>query len=158
MLERLMPTDTNLGSPLLRLFLGVVFFPHGAQKLLGWFGGQGFGATVAGMSHLGLPAALVFLVILIEFFGALGLLLGFLTRLSASGILCVMLGAIFTVHLKNGFFMNWTGQQYGEGFEYHLLVIGMCLALMVLGGGRYSVDGSMGRGRAAAGTSTSPSR
>jgi putative oxidoreductase len=151
MLDRLMPTDDNLASPLLRLFLGIVFFPHGAQKLLGWFGGHGFAATMAGMTRMGLPAAIVFLVILIEFFGAISLLMGFLTRVSAIGILCVMLGAIFTVHLPNGFFMNWAGSQKGEGIEYHLLVIGMCLALLVLGSGRYSVDRSMERaGRAAA--------
>jgi len=146
MLKRLMVTDDNLASTLLRLFLGIVFFPHGAQKLLGWFGGHGFSATMGGMTKMGLPAAIVFLVILIEFFGALSLLLGFLSRVSAFGILCVMLGAIFTAHLPNGFFMNWEGKQNGEGFEYHLLVIGICLALMVLGSGRFSVDRSMNRG------------
>ena len=143
MLQRLMRTDDNLGSTLLRLFLGIVFFPHGAQKLLGMFGGGGFAKTMTGMTGMGLPAAIVFLVILIEFFGSLSMLLGFLSRVSAVGILCVMLGAVFTVHLKNGFFMNWMGNQKGEGFEYHLLVIGICLALLVLGSGRYSVDGSM---------------
>jgi putative oxidoreductase len=145
MRKRLMRTDDNLASPLLRLFLGLVFFPHGAQKLLGWFGGHGFAATVAGMSRMGLPAALVFLVILIEFFGAISLFLGFFSRVSALGILAVMLGAIFTVHLRNGFFMNWEGRQNGEGIEYHLLVIGICLALLVLGSGRFSVDRSMDR-------------
>jgi putative oxidoreductase len=148
MLQRLMRTDDNLGSTILRLFLGIVFFPHGAQKLLGMFGGGGFAATMQGMTGMGLPAAIVFLVILIEFFGSLSLLLGFLSRISAVGILCVMLGAVFTVHLRNGFFMNWMGSQKGEGFEYHLLVIGICLALLVLGSGRYSVDRSMYRGEA----------
>jgi putative oxidoreductase len=148
MLQRLMRTDDNLGSTLLRLFLGIVFFPHGAQKLLGLFGGGGFAKTMSGMTGMGLPAVIVFLVILIEFFGALSLLLGFLSRVSAVGILCVMLGAVFTVHLKNGFFMNWMGNQKGEGFEYHLLVIGICLALLVLGSGRYSVDRSMYRDEA----------
>jgi len=148
MLKRLMVTDNNLASTLLRLFLGVVFFPHGAQKLLGWFGGYGFAGTMGGMTKMGLPAAIVFLVILIEFFGAISLIIGFLSRVSAFGILCVMLGAIFTAHLPNGFFMNWTGKQNGEGIEYHLLVIGICLALMVLGSGRFSVDRSMYRGEA----------
>jgi putative oxidoreductase len=145
MRKRLMRTDDNLASPLLRLFLGLAFFPHGAQKLLGWWGGHGFAATVTGMSKMGLPAALVFLIILIEFFGPLSLWIGFLSRVSAAGILCVMLGAIFTVHLRNGFFMNWEGQQNGEGIEYHLLVIGICLALLILGSGRFSVDRSMDR-------------
>lgn len=150
MLQRLMRTDDNLGSTLLRLFLGIVFFPHGAQKLLGMFGGGGFAKTMSGMTGMGLPAAIVFLVILIEFFGSLSMLLGFLSRVSAVGILCVMLGAVFTVHIHNGFFMNWMGNQKGEGFEYHLLVIGICLALLVLGSGRYSVDRSMFRGEAKA--------
>ena len=145
MLQRLMRTDDNLGSTLLRLFLGIVFFPHGAQKLLGMFGGGGFAKTMSGMTGMGLPAAIVFLVILIEFFGALSLLLGFLSRVSAVGILCVMLGAIFTVHLQNGFFMNWMGNQKGEGFEYHLLVLGIMLAIFVTGSGRWSVDRSMFR-------------
>jgi putative oxidoreductase len=152
MLKRLMQTDDNLASPLLRLFLGIVFFPHGAQKLLGWFGGHGFAATMQGMSSMGLPAVIVFLVILIEFFGAVSLLLGFLSRVSAIGILCVMLGAIFTVHLPNGFFMNWEGHQKGEGIEYHLLVIGICLALLVIGSGRFSVDRSMAAAAAPAPT------
>ena len=145
MYKRLMQTDDNLASPLLRLFLGLILFPHGAQKLLGWFGGHGFAATVQGLSGRGIPAAIVFLVILIEFFGPLSLFIGFLSRVSALGILCVMLGAIFTVVLPNGFFMNWEGHQKGEGFEYHLLVIGICLALLVLGSGRFSVDRSMDR-------------
>ncbi|HTQ79488.1 MAG TPA: DoxX family protein [Thermoanaerobaculia bacterium] len=151
MLKRLMLTDDNLASPILRLFLGLVIFPHGAQKLLGWFGGHGFARTVESLDSLGVPAMLAFLVILIEFFGAVSLFLGFLTRVSAAGLLCVMLGAILLVHWKNGFFMNWEGHLgylgRGEGFEYHLLVIGMCLALLVLGSGRYSVDRSMGRVR-----------
>jgi putative oxidoreductase len=145
MLKRLMRTDDNLASPLLRLFLAVVFFPHGAQKLFGWFGGPGFAAALAVLTRGGLPQGIAFLVILIEFFGAISLLLGFLSRVSAAGILVVMLGAIVTVHWKFGFFMNWGGSQYGEGFEYHLLAIGMCLALIVLGSGRYSVDRSMER-------------
>jgi putative oxidoreductase len=144
MLKRLMWTDDNVVGLILRLTLGIVFFPHGAQKMLGWFGGYGFSATMAGLTKMGLPAAIVFLVILFEFFGALGLILGFLGRLSAAGIGIVMLGAIFTVHLRNGFFMNWSQQTgKGEGIEYHLLVLGMVLAILVTGSGRWSVDRSM---------------
>ena len=140
MLKRLMQTDDDTGRFLVRLFLGVVMFPHGAQKLLGWFGGGGFSGTMQGMTGMGLPAFIVFLVIIFEFFGSLALIFGCLGRLGALAILCVMLGAIFTVHLPNGFFMNWMNQQKGEGFEYHLLAIAMALAVLVGGSGRFSVD------------------
>jgi putative oxidoreductase len=143
-----MLTDDDISRTLVRLFLGLVMFPHGAQKLLGWFGGGGFSGTMQGMTGMGLPAIIVFLVILIEFFGSLGLILGFLGRVAAFGVLCLMLGAIFTVHLPNGFFMNWMGNQKGEGFEYHLLAIGMALAVIVKGSGAYSADRSITRGEA----------
>jgi putative oxidoreductase len=148
MLRRLMMTDDDVSRTIVRLFLGLVMFPHGAQKLLGWFGGGGFSGTMKGMTGMGLPAIIVFLVILFEFFGSLGLIVGFLGRVSAFGVLCVMLGAVFTVHLPNGFFMNWMGNQKGEGFEYHLLAIGMALAVIVKGSGAYSADRSITRGEA----------
>ncbi len=140
MIRKLLATTNDILPLVLRLTLGLVIFPHGAQKLLGWFGGYGFSATMKAMTEMGLPAVIVFLVILAESFGALGLITGFLTRFSAFGIAMVMLGAIFTVHGKVGFFMNWFGQQQGEGYEYHLLVLGIALALMIRGGGRLSVD------------------
>lgn len=143
MLRRLVQTEDDFGMTIVRLALGIVMFPHGAQKLLGWFGGHGFAATMQGMTSNGLPAAVVFLVIVAEFFGALGLIVGFLGRMGAFGILCVMLGAIFMVHLPNGFFMNWMGNQKGEGFEYHLLAIGMALAVLIKGSGAFSIDRSL---------------
>jgi putative oxidoreductase len=143
MLKKLVQTDDDTGMFIVRLALGIVMFPHGAQKLLGWFGGQGFAATMQGMTGMGLPEAVVLLVILAEFFGSLSLILGVLGRIGAFGILCVMLGAIFTVHLHNGFFMNWMGNQKGEGFEYHLLAIGMALAILIKGSGRWSSDRRM---------------
>jgi putative oxidoreductase len=149
MLRRLMLTDDDISRAIVRLFLGLVMFPHGAQKLLGWFGGGGFEGTMQGMTGMGLPAIIVFLVILIEFFGSLALIVGFLGRVAAFGVVCVMLGAIFTVHLPNGFFMNWMGTQKGEGFEYHLLAIAMALAVIVKGSGAYSADRSITRGGAA---------
>ena len=139
MLKKLMQTDDDTGMLIVRLALGIVMFPHGAQKLLGWFGGGGYAATMAGMSKM-LPAAIVFLVIFCEFFGALSLITGLLGRLGALGILCVMVGAVLTVHLPNGFFMNWGGNQKGEGFEYHLLAIGIALAVIIRGSGRFSID------------------
>jgi len=143
MLRKLMQTDENAGMFIVRLTLGLVMFPHGAQKLLGWFGGGGFAATLKGMTGMGLPAAVVILVIAVEFLGSLSLIFGFLGRVSALGFLGLMLGAIFMVHLPNGFFMNWMGSQKGEGIEYHILVIGIALAILVKGSGSLSVDRSM---------------
>lgn len=139
--ERLFRTDDSARQLILRLALGLVMFPHGAQKLLGWFGGFGFSGTMGYFTSTGMPALVAFLVIAGEFFGSLGLLTGLLTRVAAGGIMAVMLGAIGLVHAPNGFFMNWTGQQKGEGFEYHLLVLGIGLVLVVFGGGKYSLDG-----------------
>lgn len=147
MLKKLMRTDGDAGSLIVRLALGLVMFPHGAQKLLGWFGGAGFAGTLQGMTGMGIPAVVVFLVILAEFFGSLALITGFLGRVGALGILCVMTGAIFMVHLPNGFFMNWMGNQKGEGIEYHLLAIGMAVAILVKGSGALSIDRSMSEDR-----------
>jgi putative oxidoreductase len=143
MLKRLLQTEDDAGMLLARLALGLVIFPHGAQKMLGWFGGQGFAGTLQGLTTMGLPAVIALLVILIEFFGSIALILGFFGRIAAFGVLCVMVGAVFTVHLPNGFFMNWMGTQKGEGFEYHILAIGLALAVMVNGSGRGSFDRSM---------------
>jgi len=134
-------TDNAWSSLILRVMLGLVMLPHGAQKLLGLFGGYGFAGTMGSFTQHGMPWIVAFLVIMGESFGALGLIVGFLTRFSAFGIFCIMMGAIFMVHLPYGFFMNWFDKQAGEGFEYHLLMIGMSVALMMTGGGRWSVDG-----------------
>ena len=139
-------TNDSRSVTLLRVALGTVMFAHGAQKLLGWFGGPGFQGTIGFFDqYLGIGAPLATLVVVAEFFGGLGLIGGFLTRLSAAGITAVMIGAIHFTHLQNGFFMNWSGQQAGEGFEFHVLAIGMALALVVLGGGWASLDGAIGR-------------
>jgi putative oxidoreductase len=145
-MKRLLLTDDSWAGLIVRLTVGLVIFPHGAQKLLGWFGGSGFSGTLGFFTDkLGVPSLIALLVILAESLGALALIAGFLTRASALGLAAVMLGAIFMVHLPNGFFMNWFGSQSGEGFEYHLLVIGMTLALAVVGGGRFSVDAWLAR-------------
>ena len=123
-----------------RLILGIVFFAHGAQKLLGWFGGFGFSGTMHAFTSGGMPAALGLFVIFTEFFGGLGMITGLLARLSALGIIALMLGAISTVHAKTGFFMNWSGTQKGEGFEYHLLAIAVCIVILVKGAGALSID------------------
>lgn len=134
-------TDDSWTGLILRLTLGLVMLPHGAQKVLGWFGGFGFDGTMGYFTlTLGIPWIIAFLVVIGEFFGSLGLLVGFLTRFSAASIGVIMLGAITMVHLQNGFFMNWFGKKPGEGYEYHLLVLGISIALTVVGAGRWSVD------------------
>jgi putative oxidoreductase len=149
MKELLMRTDESWVSLIVRVVLGVVMLPHGLQKTLGWFGGSGFTGTLSAFDqYFGVPAALTVLVIAAESLGALGLLAGLLTRVSAFGLIAVMLGAVFMSHIEHGFFMNWGGGQGGEGIEYHLLVIGMSAGLLVGGGGRWSVDGMLaGDGR-----------
>ena len=147
MFRRFLSTNDDSSTIFLRFALGIVMLPHGAQKLLGWYGGGGLSATVDGFSSMGVPAVLTVLVILAESLGALGLIFGFLTRLSAIGIAMVMIGAVSMAHWQNGFFMNWGGNQAGEGFEYHILALGLALALAVRGGGRWSVDRALfGRG------------
>lgn len=134
-------TDDSWAGLILRLTLGLVMFPHGAQKLLGWYGGLGFDGTMGFLTlTMGLPWIIATLIVIGEFFGSLGLLVGLLARFSAASIGVIMLGAITMVHLKNGFFMNWFGRQPGEGYEYHLLVLGISIALTVIGAGRWSVD------------------
>ncbi len=145
MLKKLVHTQNDLALTLLRLVLGIVFFAHGAQKMLGWFGGYGFKGTMGAFTQMmHIPAPLAFLAIAAEFFGGLGLIVGLLTRVAAFGITVNMLVAIFTVHVANGFFMNWTGQQKGEGFEYHLLVLAMTAVLMIRGAGAFSLDRAIG--------------
>jgi putative oxidoreductase len=139
---RLFATAPDWILLLLRLTLGLLFFPHGAQKLLGWFGGYGFAGTM-GYFRQKFPAVLGLLAILAEFLGSLGLIAGFLTRIAAFGILCVMVVAVFSVHWEHGFFMNWTGQQKGEGFEFHLLVIAIAVVLLIAGGGLWSIDAAI---------------
>lgn len=140
-MKRLMQTTNDPMLTVLRVVLGVVMFAHGAQKLLGWFGGAGPSGTIQFMDQLfGVPAILTVLVIAAEFFGALGLIGGLFTRAAAGGIIAVMLGAIALVHAKVGFFMNWSGQQGGEGFEFHLLAIAIATVLLVRGAGWASLD------------------
>lgn len=126
---------------LVRLALGIVILPHGMQKALGMFGGYGFSGTVGFFESMGIPLILAVLVILAEFAGSIGILLGLATRFMAASLFISMTGAMFLGgHIHNGFFMNWFGMQKGEGIEYFILVLGMALALVVGGSGRYAVD------------------
>lgn len=137
-------TEDRWWGLIIRLTLGIVFFIHGSQKVLGWFGGHGFSATMGFFTQqMHIPVPLAFLAIAAEFLGGLGLIVGLLTRVAAFGILCNMIVAILAVHWRYGFFMNWSGKQAGEGIEYHLLVLGMCLALIISGAGKWSLDGAI---------------
>lgn len=140
-MQRLIATGNDFTLALARLVLGIVYFLHGSQKVLGWFGGYGFHATMMFFTHnMHIPALFAMLAIAAEFLGGLGLIVGFLSRIAAFGIAVDMLVAILTVHLPNGIFMNWAGTQKGEGFEFHLLAIVLCIVIMVKGAGAISVD------------------
>jgi len=140
-MKKIFQTNESNASTIIRIVLGVILFPHGAQKMLGWFGGYGFSGTMSFLTHTaGLPWIIAFFVIAIEFFGAIALLFGFATRIVAAGIISLFTGIIATSHFQNGFFMNWYGNLKGEGFEFHLLIIGMAIALLVSGAGKWSID------------------
>ena len=140
-MRSLFATEDRFAPTLVRLTLGIVYFPHGMQKLFGWFGGYGFNGTLHFFTdQMHVPVAFAVLAILAEGLGSIGLLLGFLTRVAAFGIACNMVVAVYMVHRFNGFFMNWTGTQKGEGFEFHILALGLLLYAMIYGGGAWSVD------------------
>jgi len=146
MFKKLLQTDDDIASLVQRVLIGVVMFPHGAQKLLGWFGGFGYSGTMGFFTaNMGIPGVFAFLVIITEFFGALALISGTLTRVAAFAVGFDMLMATILVHIPVGFFMNWTGKQQGEGFEFHLLAMAIAVALMIRGGGRWSVDGLLSK-------------
>jgi len=139
--HRLISTDKSIAPTVLRVVLGAIMIPHGAQKLFGWFGGYGLDATIGFFQQTwSIPAALTVLVATAEFFGGIGLVAGAFSRLAALGIGGTMIGAVLLQHWQNGFFMNWTGNQAGEGWEYHALALGLVIGVLVLGGGRWSVD------------------
>ena len=141
MFARLFKTEDDAILAILRFVLGIVFFAHGAQKVLGWFGGYGFSGTMGFFTQqMHIPALFAFLAIAAEFLGGLGLILGLLSRVASFGIAVDMIVAVALVHLQNGLFMNWYGNQKGEGFEFHLLALAIGLALIVKGGGAFSLD------------------
>lgn len=147
MFRKLIATPNDYAMFIVRVALAAVMLPHGAQKLFGWFGGYGFDATVGFFSaNLGIPKPVAVLVILAESLGAVALALGLVGRFMALGIAATMVGAIAMVHGKVGFFMNWSGQQGGEGFEYHILAIAMAIAVIMRGSGALSIDRLLQRG------------
>ena len=141
LIARLTSTDQNSSALIIRLVLGIVLFAHGAKSLLGWFGGAGFESTMYYLTNImQLPVVIGLSVILLQFFGAILLLLGVLVRPLALAVAGMFAGMILTVHFDHGFFMNWFGNKSGEGYEYHILVLALCAALLIQGAGRISVD------------------
>ena len=138
---RILVTSDDFVATLSRFVLALVMFPHGAQKVLGWFGGYGFSGTMQYFTQqMGIPAVLAFLAIAVEFLGPLALVLGLAGRVAAAGIVVNMAVAAWMVHLPNGFFMNWFVNQKGEGFEDHLLAIALALVVVIRGSGAWSLD------------------
>ena len=146
MFKKLLTTSDDASLAFMRIMLGIVFFAHGAQKVLGWFGGYGFSGTMGFFTtQMHIPPVFAFLAICAEFFGSLGLILGFLTRIAAFGIAVNMIVAVLMVHIHVGFFVNWFGNQKGEGFEYHLLALALAIPVMIRGAGAVSVDRALSR-------------
>jgi putative oxidoreductase len=144
MFQKVLTTDKEVSYLILRVLLAMVFFPHGAQKVFGWFGGNGFSATMGFFTQkAGIPAVLAFLAIMAESLGSVALFVGFLTRIAALGIAVNIVVCALMNHVQHGFFMNWFGNQKGEGIEYHILVLTITLVLMIRGGGIWSVDNSL---------------
>lgn len=144
MLRKITATSNDFTYTVVRLVLGLVFFLHGSQLALGWFGGLGFTGTMHMFERgLGIPAPLAALSILSQFLGGIGLLVGLFSRIAVVGIACDMLVAILMVHRHVGFFMNWYGTLHGEGYEYHLLVLALCLVIFIKGSGAISIDRSL---------------
>ncbi|MUH36942.1 DoxX family protein [Zobellia amurskyensis] len=139
--QKLLKTQPNIGFGISRLTLGLIMLPHGAQKFLGLFGGYGYSATMDSLTdQMGLPSIVAFSIVMIEFFGSISLILGFLSRFWALSIAGMFVGIIYTTQWQHGFFMNWFGNQAGEGYEYSLLIIGLALATLVNGSGNWSLD------------------
>lgn len=146
MLYTLLKTKDDWAPLIARVALGIVMFPHGAQKILGIWGGHGLQPVMESFNMwFGIPYFITALVAIAEFFGSIALILGFMSRFSASSMIMVMLGAIYYV-ARNFFFMNWYSQPgRGEGFEFHLLVIGLSLIVVIAGGGKFSLDGLLAK-------------
>lgn len=141
MLKKIVQTNDDTSTLILRVLLGLVFLPHGLQKVFGLFGGYGFTGTMGFFTGtLGIPALFAFLAIATEFLGSLGLITGLFTRVAALGIGVMISVAALMLHVQNGFFMNWFGNQKGEGFEYHILVAAIAAAVAIKGGGKWSLD------------------
>jgi putative oxidoreductase len=150
--SKLFATNCSWSALVLRLGLGIMILPHGLQKTFGLFGGYGWSGTMGFFTEkMHVPAPLAALAILAEFLGGLGLIFGVATRLAAFGVGMNMLVAMLTVHISIGFFMNWFGNQQGEGVEFFILAISMAIAIIIQGGGAFSIDSKCCGGKKACG-------
>lgn len=141
MLTYLLHTNSDWLQLLVRLILGIVFFAHGGQKMLGWFKGPGLKNSLKTLNeHMHIPAALGFLAIVAEFFGGAGLIVGLLSRIAAVSVVVIMVVAIVLVHGRHGLFLNWFGDREGHGYEYHLLALALAMVIIVRGSGALSLD------------------
>lgn len=146
--SNILKTQNDWMGFIVRLTVGLVLLPHGAQSMLGLFGGYGFNGTLDFLTtQMGLPWLVAFFVPIIEFIGSISLIIGFASRLWSIAIIFLFIGIIFTTQLENGFFMNWFGTQNGEGFEYSLLLIGTSIAVLTSGSGKYSIDNLLNKKR-----------
>ncbi len=139
MVKGFLKTSDALHLFLLRIGLAVVIFPHGAMKLFGWFGGDGWSAAIDNFSGMGIPAVVGALIVLGESLGMIALFIGFFGRFMAASLVIIMIGATVT-NFEHGFFMNWSGEQEGEGIQFYLLTIIMGIAIVLKGSGKWSVD------------------
>jgi putative oxidoreductase len=140
-MDTLLMTHASWSILVIRVVLGVIFFAHGAQKVLGWFGGYGLKGTTQFLNSLGIPMPVAYLVCFFELLGGLGLIVGLLTRLAALAIVVVMIGAIAKVHWQHGFFLNWSlTPGKGHGYEANLALLAMAVACLLAGGGTWSLD------------------
>ena len=145
-MDALFATSPSWAITIVRVVLGVIFFAHGAQKVLGWFGGYGLQGTTRYFVSLGFALPIAYLGCFFEFLGGIGLILGLLTRLSALAVIVMMLGAIAKVHWPHGFFINWSlTPGKGHGYEANLAFIAMALACLLAGGGALSLDALLAR-------------
>ena len=147
MFFKLIETPNEWTLAVLRVAAGIMIFPHGLQKTFGWFGGAGYATQMAGFERSHIPAVFGFLAIMAEFLGGLGLIFGALTRVAAFGLAANMVVGVYLIHWRNGWFMNWSGQQKGEGFEFHILAVAIAVVLMARGGGAASIDGAIAKNK-----------
>ena len=139
MIEKLLQTDADFACTFLRTIAGIIIFPYGMQKLLGWFDGVGIKGTLEQMRVRKIPQFIGWLIIIGQSLGSIALIFGFLGRIAAGGLFIIFIGALI-VHLPDGWAMNWFGRKNGEGIEYHVLLLSLLLIVIIRGSGAMSID------------------
>ena len=139
MIQKLLQTDADYVCTFLRTIAGIIIFPYGMQKLLGWFDGVGIKGTLEQMTVRKITQFIGWLIIIGQSLGSIALIFGFLGRIAAGGLFIIFVGALI-VHLPDGWSMNWFGTKKGEGIEYHVLLLSLLLIVIVRGSGAMSID------------------